>query len=89
MSPLLLDIALLWLLLLLAVSSVAIVRSRSQVQAIVVFDFLNFVVIAVLVVVSFARGVTWYLDTALVLALLSFTATIALAKASMGRRMFR
>lgn len=89
MSSLVLDVALLWLLVLLAAGSVAIVRWQEPVRRIVAFDFLTLVVVPALLVLSYARGVVWYLDTALVLALLSFVATMALAKSRTSRRMFR
>lgn len=88
MNPIVLRFALYWLLALLALGVVVILRARTRVQGILVFDFLNLIVIASLLIVSYIEGVTWYLDVALVIALLSLTATVALAKARVARRMF-
>jgi multicomponent Na+:H+ antiporter subunit F len=71
---------LVWATLLLAGGGLVLLRARDDLQRIVALDLLVAVVISLLALLSYLRGVSWYLDAALALALLSFVATLAAAR---------
>jgi|1185.fasta_scaffold338567_3 multicomponent Na+:H+ antiporter subunit F len=71
---------LVWATLLLAGGGLVLLRARDDLQRIVALDLLVAVVISLLALLSYLRDVSWYLDAALALALLSFVATIAAAR---------
>jgi multicomponent Na+:H+ antiporter subunit F len=72
--------ALVWVTLLLVAGGLALIRARDVLQHVVAFDSLAALVIALLALLSYLRDVGYYLDAAVALALLSFTATVAAAR---------
>jgi multicomponent Na+:H+ antiporter subunit F len=73
-------VAALWMTVLLAASIVLVIRARSIPSRILALDMAILIVIALFVLLSDVERVPYFLDTALVLALLSYTATIAAAR---------
>ena len=68
--------AALWMTGLLVVSVGLVIRARSSLSRVLALDMLILILIALLVLLSDANRVSYYLDAALVLALLSVVATI-------------
>lgn len=68
------------LVLLLAATAVRAVRAESLASRILALDTAALVVIALLVLLTYWQGVSYYLDAALVLALLGFVGTLAAAR---------
>jgi len=73
-------IATVWMVGLLSACLVIMVRSRSAMVRVLALDTVTIMLIALLALYSDSRGVPYYLDAALVLALLSFVATIAASR---------
>ena len=71
-----LDIAIGWATLLLVGGGVLLLRADDALHRILALDVLVAIVIALLTVLSYSREVSYYIDSALALALLSFTATV-------------
>lgn len=76
--------ALVWATLLLVLGGLLLLRTRSTLERVLVLDALVTIVIAVLTLLSYLREVSYYIDAALVLALLAFTSTLAAAR-TVGR----
>jgi multicomponent Na+:H+ antiporter subunit F len=72
--------AALWMAVLLSISLLTVVRARSSLTRALALDMVTLLLIALLILYSDSRKVGYYLDAALVLALLSFTSTIAAAR---------
>ena len=77
MHDLVFYVALVWLMGLLGVLVVVSVRARSMLDVVLALDTLALVFVAVLGLFSAWRGVTGYLDAALVLAIVSYVQTVA------------
>ncbi|HWH06413.1 MAG TPA: monovalent cation/H+ antiporter complex subunit F [Gaiellaceae bacterium] len=73
-------VAVLWMTVLLALSVVSVLRARSALTRILALDMTILILIALLVLYSDVNRVSYYLDAALALALLSVIATIAAAR---------
>jgi multicomponent Na+:H+ antiporter subunit F len=84
-----LSVALGWAVLLLGGGGVLLLRARDALHRILALDVLVTVVIVMLALLSYRRDVSYYIDAALALALLSFTATLAAARHVTGGRPFR
>ncbi|HLF67701.1 MAG TPA: monovalent cation/H+ antiporter complex subunit F [Gaiellaceae bacterium] len=69
-----------WMTVLLAISIVLVIRARSIPSRILSLDMAVLISVALLVLVSDVDRVPYFLDAALVLALLSFSATLAAAR---------
>ena len=69
-------IAAAWATVLLVAGGVLLLRAQDALQRILALDVLVAIVIALLTTVSYARDVSYYIDAALALALLSFGATL-------------
>ncbi|MEZ4499322.1 MAG: monovalent cation/H+ antiporter complex subunit F [Thermomicrobiales bacterium] len=69
-----------WVVCLLVVCVVVMLRSRSGLVRILALDTMTLMFVSLLVLFTDWRGVSWYMDVALVLALLSFMSTIAAAR---------
>ena len=69
-----------WAALLLVAGGVVLLRSRDALQRVLALDVLVAIVIALLTALSYLRDVSYYIDAALALALLSFTATLVAAR---------
>lgn len=73
-------VAALWMTTLLATSIILVIRARSIPSRILALDMAILILVALLVLLSDVERVAYFLDAALVLALLSFVATIAAAR---------
>jgi len=73
-------LATIWMTGLLGVSVVFVIRARSAMVRILGLDTLTLILIALLILYADANRAPFYLDAALVLALLSFLATLAAAR---------
>jgi multicomponent Na+:H+ antiporter subunit F len=80
MPELLETIATAWVTLLLVGGGVLLLRAQDALHRILALDVLVAIVIALLTIVSYSRDVSYYIDAALVLALLSFGATLVAAR---------
>ena len=72
--------AALWMAVLLCVSLLTVVRARSSLARVLALDMVTLLLVALLILYSDSRKVGYYLDAALVLAMLSFLSTIAAAR---------
>jgi multisubunit Na+/H+ antiporter MnhF subunit len=80
MHDLVYDIALGWMTVMLGVCVLEVVRAKSVMVRMLALDTLTLVLVAVLVLYATTQGATYFLDAALVLALVSFLGTIAAAR---------
>lgn len=80
MPDVVLAIAFGWATLLLFGGGVLLLRARDTLQRILALDVLVSIVVALLTILSYLREVSYYIDAALALALLSFTATLVAAR---------
>ena len=69
-----------WATVLLIAGGVLLLRAQDALQRLLALDVLVAIVVALLTVVSYARDVSYYIDAALALALLSFGATLVAAR---------
>jgi multicomponent Na+:H+ antiporter subunit F len=77
---LVLEIAFGWVTLLLVGGAVLLLRARDTLHRVLALDVLVALLIALLIILSYLRDVSYYVDAALSLALLSFTATLVAAR---------
>jgi multicomponent Na+:H+ antiporter subunit F len=75
-----LEVALGWAALLLVAGGLLLLRAPDTLHRVLALDVLGAIVIALLAVLSYEREVSYYIDAALALALLSFTATLVAAR---------
>ena len=75
-----LAIALGWVVVLLAAGAAVLLRARDALERLVALDLLTVLAIALLALLSYLRDVSYYLDAALAIALLSFVASVAAAR---------
>jgi multicomponent Na+:H+ antiporter subunit F len=75
-----LQIAVGWATVLLVLGGAALLRASATLERVLVLDVLVILLIALLSALSYLRGVSYYLDAALGLALLSFTSTLVAAR---------
>jgi len=80
MPDLVASIAFGWATVLLLAGGVVLLRSRDALQRVLALDVLVAIVIALLTALSYLRDASYYIDAALALALLSFTATLVAAR---------
>lgn len=80
LDQLLFDLATGWMTLLFGLGVAALLRDRSPLGRILVLDTLTLILLSLLALFTIIRRVSYYMDAALVLALLSFAATLAAAK---------
>ena len=69
--------AFVWSTLLLVAGGLVLLRARDALHRVIALDVLVSIVIMLLALLSYLREVSYYLDAALALALLSLTATLA------------
>lgn len=81
-------VAFVWMTVLLVVSAAAVIRLRSTAGRILALDTLTIILVALLVLYADSQHSPYYLDAALVLSLLAFLATLALARYHGERRIF-
>jgi multicomponent Na+:H+ antiporter subunit F len=72
--------AMVWVTLLLVAGGLALVRARDVYQRLIALDLLAIVVVTLLALLSYYWDVGYYLDAAVALSLLSFVATVAVAR---------
>ena len=77
-----------WMTVLLVVGVAAVIRLRSTASRILALDMTTLILVALLVLYADANRSSYYLDAALVLALLAFIGTLALARYYGERRIF-
>ena len=81
-------VAFVWMTVLLVTSAAAVIRLRSTAGRILALDTLTLILVALLVLYSAANRSSYYMDAALVLSLVGFMATLALARYYGERRIF-
>jgi len=69
-----------WATLLVFGGGLLLLRARDALQRVLALDVLVVIIIALLTILSYLRDVSYYIDAALALALLSFTATLVAAR---------
>lgn len=77
-----------WMTVLLAVSVAAVIKIRSTAGRILALDMLTLILVALLVLYADANRSPYYLDAALILALLAFVGTVAAARYHGQRKIF-
>jgi multicomponent Na+:H+ antiporter subunit F len=77
-----------WMALLLLASVYAVIRIPSTTGRILALDTLTLVMVGILVLFVDAFRTPYFLDAALILALLAFVSTVAAARYHSGRRIF-
>ncbi len=77
-----------WMTVLLVVSVAAVIRVRSTAGRILALDMLTLILVALLVLYADANRSAYYLDAALILALLAFIGTLAAARYHGERKIF-
>jgi multisubunit Na+/H+ antiporter MnhF subunit len=82
-------VAAVWMALLIGVAIINVLRARTTMTRILALDVVTILLIAFLILYADARRVSYYLDAALVLALLSFISTVAAAHYASRGRVFR
>lgn len=88
MPTLIAAIAFGWATLLLVAGGLLLLRSRETLERVLVLDVLVAIVVVLLTTLSYLRGVSYYLDAALGLALLSFVATLVACRHVLRGRPF-
>lgn len=81
--------AIAWTAILLAASVVLVVRARSAPTRILALDMLSLLLVAILVLYGDSEGVGYFLDAALLLAVLSFIAVVAACRYHAEGEVFR
>ncbi len=77
-----------WITGLLAVSVAAVIKVQSTAGRILALDMLTLILVALLVLYADANRSPYYLDAALILALLAFIGTVAAARYHGQRKIF-
>ena len=88
MPEIVVQVAFGWATVLLVGGGVLLLRARDALHRILALDVLVAIVIALLTILSYLRDVSYYIDAALALALLSFTATLVAARHVLRGRLF-
>ncbi len=81
-------LAVAWMTGLLGISVILVIRAPSAMVRILSLDMLTLILIALLILYADAQQSPYYLDAALVLALLSFVASLAAARYHSERKLF-
>lgn len=76
MIDLVFGVAFVWALLLLVLGGVLLLRAADTLHRVLALDVLVTIVILLLTTLSYVENVSYYVDAALALALLSFTGTL-------------
>lgn len=88
MSDVVFYIAIIWLVVLFCICVVMVSRAKSGFVRVLSLDALTLVLVALLIVYSTTTHTSYYLDAALILALISFISVIATARYHGERRLF-
>jgi multicomponent Na+:H+ antiporter subunit F len=75
-----------WATLLLLAGGIALLRAPDTLHRVLVLDVLSTLVIVLLTTLSYLNDVSYYIDAALALALLSFSATLVAVRHVTSRR---
>jgi multicomponent Na+:H+ antiporter subunit F len=75
-----------WATLLLVAGGLLLLRASDGLHRLLALDVLGTIVIIMLTTLSYLNGVSYYIDAALALALLSFSATLVAARYITRRR---
>ncbi len=89
MNDTIFSIAVVWMAVLIAASVVLVVRARSAPTRILALDMISLILVALLVLFGDSEGVSYYLDAALLLSVLSFIAVIAACRYHTEGKLFR
>ena len=81
-------VAMVWMAGLLSIGVIVVIRARSPLVRILALDMVTLILVALLILYADAQRSPFYLDAALILALLSFVATIAAARYHSEGRIF-
>jgi multicomponent Na+:H+ antiporter subunit F len=81
-------IAMIWLVVLFCVCVIMIMHAKSGLVRVLSLDTLTLVLVALLTVYSVTTGTAFYLDAAVILALISFISVIAAVRYHGERRLF-
>ena len=81
-------VASVWMTGLLVIAVTVVIRARTTLTRILALDAVTLVLVALLILLADARRSPYYLDAALMLALLSFISTIAAARYQSEGRVF-
>lgn len=88
MSDIVFYIAMIWLIGLFCVCVIMVAKAESGLVRVLSLDVLSLVLVALLIVYSVTTHTSYYLDAALVLALISFVSILAAARYHAERRLF-
>lgn len=80
MTEIVFYVALVWMLVLLLATVVIVIRGDSTLTRVLALDALTLILTAVLILYSTTTGRSYYLDAALMLALLSFMSTVVISR---------
>jgi multisubunit Na+/H+ antiporter MnhF subunit len=80
--------AMIWMTALLGVSILLVIRAPSGLVRVLALDTVTLVLVALLILYSTTTGSSFYLDAALMLALLSFLSTVVAARYHSEGRIF-
>lgn len=88
MPEIVVAIAVGWATLLVLAGGALLLRAQDTMHRILALDVLVSILIVLLSILSYWQDVSFYTDAALALALLSFTATLAVARHTIRGRLF-
>lgn len=88
MSDIVFYIAMIWLIGLFCITVVMVARAKTGLVRILALDCLALILVALLVAYSVTTHTSYYLDAAMVLALISFISVVASARYHSERRLF-
>lgn len=77
-----------WMTILLIITLVAVVRAATVMVRILALDTLTLILTGLLILFASANRLSYYLDAALILALLSFVSTMAAARYHSEQKVF-
>lgn len=77
-----------WMAVLLGLGIIGVIRAPTLLSRILALDTLSYILVALLALLAYATNSSYYLDSALVLALLSFVGTLAAARYRAEGRVF-
>lgn len=82
-------VAVVWMAVLIGASVILVVRARSAPTRILALDMISLLLVALLVLYGDSEGVSYFLDAALLLSVLSFIAVLAACRYHISGRIFR
>ncbi len=80
--------AMIWMTGLLCGCLLLVIRTKSTMVRVLALDSLTLILVAVLILYSTTKETSYYLDAALLLALVSFVSTLVAARYSSERKIF-